>query len=937
MKRRISLLLSLLLALQCFFLCIPRAASAEEPPEPSAAALPDTEQPAPPLPTEPTDAADAADAAAASEAPDAPAAASDPSEPAEPADTTEPAEPTEPSDPAPEEPAPDDPTPDEPTPDDPTPDDPTPDDPTPDDPDPDDPDPDDPEPDNPDPDDPVDPDPDNPVDPEPDPGFDDIAGHWAENAILRAKALGLMSGVSETSFSPRATMTRAMFVVVLCRLDEKTGEHAAPTPASFSDVPRDAWYTEAVDWAAENGIVGGVGDNRFAPKSNCTREQAVTILCAYMRYVGRPLNETADLSGYADLERISVYARFALRWAVGAGLISGTAADCLSPRNNMTRAQLAVIVCAVYDYLNGDKPLPPQPPAPAPLEQSSTAVFFSSGEKSLPTYTADGARYLSLNAFSAAIGGSLQVGGEPGCREATLRTDNRSALFSEGFPLITLNGTTRLSAPVRAEADGWYIPLDAAALWFGVDVCEDPRLDRIWLWGLWSTDETVWYNTARFSTVHYCGAYFCLNLGELAALAGGVTGQTETQDGVRTAEFTLCGHKLRVFENSGEILLDGSSVVLKAPVLLKNGGWWIPESLLWTGLGLTRWKNSARPAHGFVRHTAGSTAVWIEGKKLPASYLACGTKYVSLSDCAAVPGASFTAGGNTASLSLFGHSLTLREGFSQQLDGKTLSLSTPVYRTNGTWFMPLAETVPKLGLTELRDPSLNQLYYTRIVRHADIPTGYQVPVLMYHAVSDNIWGIEELFVSPANMEAQLKALLQAGRTPITFEDLDHVDKIRKPVMLTFDDGYKDNYTELFPLLKKYNVKVTIFMITGAVGNQRSLTKAQIQEMQASGLVSFQSHTVDHLDMDTLTEAELEYQTRQSQLDLARITGKQSFVLCYPTGKNNALSRQITAKYYEFGLCMSGARYVTGTTNPYLIYRYYISRYTSIGTFKYYIS
>ena len=51
----------------------------------------------------------------------------------------------------------------------------------------------------------------------------------------------------------------------------------------------------------------------------------------------------------------------------------------------------------------------------------------------------------------------------------------------------------------------------------------------------------------------------------------------------------------------------------------------------------------------------------------------------------------------------------------------------------------------------------------------------------------------------------------------------------------------------------------------------------------------------------------------------------------------ALSRQITAKYYEFGLCMSGARYVTGTTNPYLIYRYYISRYTSIGTFKYYIS
>ena len=187
------------------------------------------------------------------------------------------------------------------------------------------------------------------------------------------------------------------------------------------------------------------------------------------------------------------------------------------------------------------------------------------------------------------------------------------------------------------------------------------------------------------------------------------------------------------------------------------------------------------------------------------------------------------------------------------------------------------------------------------------------------------------------MEAQLKALLKAGYTPITFEDLDRVDQIRKPVMLTFDDGYRNNYTNLFPLLKKYNVRATIFVIGNTVDASNYLSAAQMREMQASGLVSFQSHTMSHSFLDTLSASQLDSEMSRSRLTIARITGKEPFVLCYPSGRANALAKQYAAQYYQFGLHMTGSCFVTGVTQPFGIYRYYISRYTSLSTFLAYLS
>lgn len=247
------------------------------------------------------------------------------------------------------------------------------------------------------------------------------------------------------------------------------------------------------------------------------------------------------------------------------------------------------------------------------------------------------------------------------------------------------------------------------------------------------------------------------------------------------------------------------------------------------------------------------------------------------------------------------------------------------------WYAP-AEILPSIlaGYHPFADG--DHTYYTAYPLAAEIPEGVRVPTLMYHAVSDDCWGIPSLFVSPKNMEAQLQYLAENGYTTILFEDLGRVDQIEKPVLLTFDDGYQDNYTELFPLLKKYNAKATIFMIMGSVGAEHYLTEAEIKEMAASGLVSFQSHTMTHEFLSTRTGEQLEYELLQSKVELARITGKESFVLCYPTGKYSEDSLKATGEHYQFGLLMSGATYKTGS-NPLKITRKYVSRSTSLESFK----
>ncbi len=257
----------------------------------------------------------------------------------------------------------------------------------------------------------------------------------------------------------------------------------------------------------------------------------------------------------------------------------------------------------------------------------------------------------------------------------------------------------------------------------------------------------------------------------------------------------------------------------------------------------------------------------------------------------------------------------------------------PIY-DGEQWYVPMAPIMSLLNFHMFEDTKRAIYYFTKLPSTSDIPAGKNIPTLMYHAVSDNTWGISELFVSPAELEKQLVYLKDNGYTTITFEDFDNLANIEKPVLLTFDDGYEDNYTNLLPLLKKYKAKATVFVITGEIGNEHYMNAKQVKEMSDSGLVSIQSHTVTHPYLADLNEEKMETELYDSKCTLARITRKEPFVLGYPNGSYSNASIAATQQHYSFGLLMNGGMYTTGTHDLYQIPRIYISRNTDIYTFAY---
>ncbi len=276
----------------------------------------------------------------------------------------------------------------------------------------------------------------------------------------------------------------------------------------------------------------------------------------------------------------------------------------------------------------------------------------------------------------------------------------------------------------------------------------------------------------------------------------------------------------------------------------------------------------------------------------------------------------------------------------EQTFSATLTLGDETYsfaegkRYDGeNWYQPKEDLLPLLeGYHPFEDPEKNHTYYTAYPLAQEVEEGIDIPILMYHAVSDHCWGIPQLFVSPKKLEEQLQYLQENGYTTVTFEDFANLEQIEKPVMLTFDDGYSDNYTDLFPLLQKYQAKATIFLINNMLDQQPYyLTRAQVLEMDRSGLVSFQSHTMTHLNLDTLKEEQLQYELVQSKLELTRLLKKEMFVVAYPSGKWNEQSLQVTQEQYQFGLLSRGGTYETGD-HPAKVSRYYVRRSTTLNEF-----
>ncbi len=176
----------------------------------------------------------------------------------------------------------------------------------------------------------------------PDLPFSDVTeSDWFYDAVTYAYENGLMDGVGAGLFAPNSETTRAQLVTILYRL---AGQPAPSGDSGFSDVETGTWYTDAVAWAAQNGIVNGVSDTQFAPGDDITREQLAVILYRYATYQGYDVSQRADLSGFVDAGTISTYAQEALSWANAQGLVLGVEDDSLRPQGNASRAQIAAVL-----------------------------------------------------------------------------------------------------------------------------------------------------------------------------------------------------------------------------------------------------------------------------------------------------------------------------------------------------------------------------------------------------------------------------------------------------------------------------------------------------------------------------------------------------------------------------------------------------------------
>lgn len=153
--------------------------------------------------------------------------------------------------------------------------------------------------------------------------------------------MGYMNGMDASHFGPNLELNRAMMVTILYRI---AGSPAVEADSTFADVPAEVFYTAPVAWAVENGITNGVSSSLFAPGKSLTRQELVTFLYRFAKYMEYDVTKTTDLSAYTDFARVQPYAVEAFQWAVASGVVNGTSETTLSPENTTTRAQICIMV-----------------------------------------------------------------------------------------------------------------------------------------------------------------------------------------------------------------------------------------------------------------------------------------------------------------------------------------------------------------------------------------------------------------------------------------------------------------------------------------------------------------------------------------------------------------------------------------------------------------
>ena len=187
--------------------------------------------------------------------------------------------------------------------------------------------------------------------------FTDISEKdWFYGDVMFVYENGLMLGTSKTLFSPHGTAMRGMMATILWRME------GSPVPKgknSFTDVEAGKWYADAITWTTENGIFAGYGKDKFFPDDPITREQLAAIFYRYADYKGYDLTVKGDLDKFKDADKITDYAKTAMQWAVGSGLVKGKSGNLLDPQGTATRAEIAAMLhrfIEKYELVQGKAP-----------------------------------------------------------------------------------------------------------------------------------------------------------------------------------------------------------------------------------------------------------------------------------------------------------------------------------------------------------------------------------------------------------------------------------------------------------------------------------------------------------------------------------------------------------------------------------------------------
>ena len=179
---------------------------------------------------------------------------------------------------------------------------------------------------------------------------------WFYGDVMFVYENGLMLGTSKTLFSPHGTATRGMMATILWRME---GSPAPKGKNSFTDVEAGKWYADAITWAAENGIFAGYGKDKFGPDDPITREQLAAIFYRYADYKGYDLTVKGNPDTFKDADKITDYAKTAMQWAVGSGLVKGKSSNLLDPQGTATRAEIAAMLhrfIEKYELVQGKAP-----------------------------------------------------------------------------------------------------------------------------------------------------------------------------------------------------------------------------------------------------------------------------------------------------------------------------------------------------------------------------------------------------------------------------------------------------------------------------------------------------------------------------------------------------------------------------------------------------